>query len=171
MQHIDVCSCPAAGHTLVMDVMSRNVHWCRPGDTLERAAQLMWDHACGALPVVDDHGRPIGMVTDRDVCMAAYTQGRSLSQILVRVAASQRLHCVRPDASLEDACTEMRAHRVRRLAVIDVGGNLVGMLSLSDIARCTRSADRDAIDSGAVTATIARVSHPSSPPQALTRVD
>jgi CBS-domain-containing membrane protein len=172
MQHIETLwRAGGSGPALVRDVMSREVRWCRAWDTLEHAARLMWEHDCGALPVVDDHGRPIGMITDRDICMAAYTQGRSLSQIQVSVAASRCLHFVRPGAPLDLACAEMRAQRVRRLAVIDVGGNLIGVVSFSDIARCACRLDRESIDSGAVVAVVADVSRPSRPPPTPPRAD
>src|SRR5690606_28351921 len=65
----------------VRELMTRDVQVCGPRDDLNRAAQIMWDHDCGVVPVVDSERRPIGMVTDRDVCMAAYTQGKPLSAI------------------------------------------------------------------------------------------
>jgi CBS-domain-containing membrane protein len=115
--------------------MTTEVHHCRVGDTLERVAQNLWDHDCGALPVVDRHGQTVGMITDRDVCMAAYTTGRPLATIPVMVAASHGVHSVTPDDSIEHAESVMKMHRVRRLPVIDIGGNIVGMLSLADVVR------------------------------------
>ena len=58
-------------------VMRTEISVCSPDDTLERAARLMWDHDCGALPVLDDHGAVLAMLTDRDICMATFTQGRA----------------------------------------------------------------------------------------------
>ncbi len=68
---------------------------CRTGDTLSTAAQMMWDHDCGAVPIVDGQGQPIAMLTDRDICMAAQFTGQSLVGIesmndLVRAAAEKR---------------------------------------------------------------------------------
>jgi CBS-domain-containing membrane protein len=95
----------------------------------------MWEYECGALPVLNDRGDPIAMVTDRDICMAAYTQGKKLSEIPVIDAASRHLRSVRPDDSAEFALSVMRDHAVRRLPVVDIGGNLVGIVSLVDFAR------------------------------------
>jgi CBS-domain-containing membrane protein len=100
----------------------------------------MWDHDCGSLPIADHRGHIIGMVTDRDICMAAYTQGRPLREIRVTVAGSAPVHSVPPDASIAFAYQVMKMHRVRRLPVIDRGGNLVGMVSLGDIVRRARHA-------------------------------
>jgi CBS domain-containing protein len=63
----------------IRDIMSQDVATCREDDSLDRAAQLMWDRDVGSVPVVDGEGRPLGMITDRDICMAAYTQGEALS--------------------------------------------------------------------------------------------
>ena len=77
----------------VEQVMNRNVKTCRSSDSLDRAAQLMWENDCGCVPIVDDEGRGVGMVTDRDVCMAAYTQGGPLTHL--RVEPPWRATCAR----------------------------------------------------------------------------
>ena len=119
----------------VADVMSREVQSCRLSDSLERAAQIMWDHDRGALPVLDEGGHTVAMITDRDTCMAAYTRGKPLRDLNVYGAASARVHTVRADEPIEAAVTLMVTHRVRRLPVLDLGGNLVGVISLADLAR------------------------------------
>ena len=119
----------------VEQLMSKNVKACTPNDTLEAAARIMWEHDCGAVPVVDGEGRCVAMVTDRDICMAGYTQGMQYWQIPVSVAASKTLFSVRPDDSMVKAEEMMRVHQVRRLPVIDAAGKLVGLLSLTDLAR------------------------------------
>ncbi len=61
--------------------MTKEVLSCSPSDSLNRAAQLMWEGDCGALVVVDkEHDRVVGMVTDRDICMGTYIQGIPLSE-------------------------------------------------------------------------------------------
>jgi Mg/Co/Ni transporter MgtE len=67
--------------TNVRDLMTTAVRSCTTGDNLQRAAQIMWESDCGVVPVVDRDGRLVGMITDRDICMAAYTQGKPLSHI------------------------------------------------------------------------------------------
>src|SRR5262249_29514336 len=108
-------------------------------DTLHRAAQIMWDRDCGAVPVVDAEGRAVGLVTDRDLCMAAYTRGRPLSAISVSSLLSGKLHTCAASTSLDEAVARMRARRVRRLVVVDPKDQrLVGMLALADLARHLR---------------------------------
>jgi len=115
-------------------IMNRNVKVCRPQDSLNRAAKIMWDEPCGAVPVVDDHGRPIGFLTDRDVCMAAYTQGKPLHELRVETTMARKVvSCVAED-DLAAAAGLMKQHRTRRLPVIDRDGALVGLLSLDDLA-------------------------------------
>jgi CBS-domain-containing membrane protein len=119
----------------VQELMSAEVHTCTPNDTLERAARLMWDHDCGSAVVVDGAQEPVGVITDRDVCMAAYTQGRRLSELHVASAMSPRLFACRASDSVEKAERMMADRQVRRLPVLDAEGRLVGLLSLNDIAR------------------------------------
>jgi CBS domain-containing protein len=126
----------------------------------------MWDHDCGAIPILDACGHTVAMDTDRDNCMAAYIQGKRLRQIPVTLAGSRRIHAVRPDESLAVAHQLMRVHRVRRLPVIDTGGNLVGILSLADIVRRARSSGdpADPLRVENVASTLAEVMRPACLP-------
>jgi CBS domain-containing protein len=119
----------------VEQIMNQPPVACRAHDTLNVAAQLMWEHDFGALPVMADDGRVIGIVTDRDICMAAYTQGRRLQAIPVEVAMAKEVFTCKRDSSVEDAEHLMGEKQIRRLPVLDDAGQLVGMLSLGDIAR------------------------------------
>ncbi len=124
----------------VEELMTADVGACRPFDTVDRSAKVMWERDCGAVPVVDQEGRVIAMLTDRDICMAALTQGRPLGGIHVSSAMSRRLWSCRPKDEVKDAEKLMRAHQVRRLPVVDAEGKLVGLLSISDLARVAVSA-------------------------------
>jgi len=120
----------------VGSIMTRNVVSCAGNDTLHRAAQIMWDRDCGAVPVVDAEGRAVGLVTDRDLCMAAYTRGRPLAAISVSSLLSGKLHTCTASTSLDEAVARMRTQRVRRLVVVDPKDQrLVGILALADLAR------------------------------------
>ncbi len=118
----------------VRDLMRTDVKACRPQDSLNTAAQLMWDNNCGTVAVLAD-GKVAGVLTDRDICMAAYTQGRGLADIRVSSAMSKQLFACRPDDAVAKAEEFLRANGVRRLPVIDADNHLVGILSLDDIAR------------------------------------
>ncbi|HVH45867.1 MAG TPA: CBS domain-containing protein [Labilithrix sp.] len=142
----------------VRDVMIKDVATCVATDLLERCAQLMWERACGSLPVIDDDGRPIAMITDRDVCMAAYTQGKPLSGMNVASAMSRRIFTARHDDDIAAAERIMRLHGLRRLPVVDAQGRLVGLISISDIAASGRlgsTLGRDGLSVQAIATTVA----------------
>jgi CBS domain-containing protein len=73
---------------------------CHVNDTLNIAAQRMWDADIGALIVVNDDGKVTGVLTDRDICMATFTQGRAPSEILVNSAMSSHVVPASPDVSI-----------------------------------------------------------------------
>lgn len=123
----------------VSDVMSTHVYTCGMDDTLDRAARIMAEHECGAVPVVDAAGHAIAMVTDRDICMAALACRKLLSQIPVMTAASRRMHAVRTVDTLDCAHELMCKHHVRRLPVTDDAGHLIGIVSIADLVRAARS--------------------------------
>jgi CBS domain-containing protein len=120
----------------VEQLMARPVQSCGPNDSLAHAAQLMWDHDCGCLPVCvsNGHSQVVGVITDRDICMCALFQGRTLNDIRVSEAMSRSVYMCHPEDSLADVETSMREARIRRLPVVDAQGQLVGMISLADLA-------------------------------------
>jgi CBS domain-containing protein len=121
----------------VGDAMTTRVHTCRSGEMLDRAAKIMWQHGYSEVPVVDDDGFVIAMVSDRSVCICAYTQGKALSEIPVTCAAPDRVHVVRTEDSLESAHELMRRHHIRCLPVVENTGRLIGLVSITDIIRST----------------------------------
>lgn len=118
----------------VADIMTKDVVSCHMYDSLNTAARLMWEHDCGCVPVVDDLRRVTGMITDRDISMAAYIQGKSLKDILVQSVCSSTVQTCSKDHSLARAEEIMVQAQVRRLPVVEEDGTLAGILSLSDLA-------------------------------------
>jgi CBS domain-containing protein len=98
----------------VEHIMNRDVKTCGPHERLNKAAQIMWDTPCGAVPVVDDHGRPAGFLTDRDVCMAAYIQNRPLTELRVEAAMARNPVYCRTEDDLDSAAQLMRQHHAFR---------------------------------------------------------
>ena len=119
----------------VKDIMTTNVRKCFTSDSLATAAQLMWEHDCGCVPLLNEDARVVGMITDRDICMAAFFQGTPLSGIKVSTVMSRQLFDCTSDDDLSAAERIMREKKVRRLPVLNQDGRLVGLVSLSDIAR------------------------------------
>jgi CBS domain-containing protein len=115
--------------------MTRGSLSCRHDDSLNEAAARMWEGDCGALPVLDEDGHVVGVITDRDVCMAAFTTGQALANLPVARAMSTQVATIEASASLADALHVLRSRRIRRLPVVDAQQCLVGMLSLADLAR------------------------------------
>jgi CBS domain-containing protein len=95
----------------------------------------MWLHDIGAVPVVDDTGFPVAMITDRDIAMCLLLTGGSAGQTTVERAMSKRLICVRPDQTVSEAESLMRESQIRRLPVVDGSGRLAGVITLGDVAR------------------------------------
>jgi CBS domain-containing protein len=153
----------------IQDVMVRAVHCCSPDDSLNRAAQLMWEHVCGSVPVVDAERRVVGMVTDRDVCMAAYTKGLPLVEIRVADVMSREVRTCCPEDTILDAEDAMRACHARRVPVVDAEAKLVGILSLDDLAglaASNRSFAKDGLDLADVARTLASINLPWRTPLA-----
>ncbi len=147
----------------VFEVMTRRVFSCRPEDSLETAAAVMWDHDVGCLPVVGEGGAVVGMITDRDICMAAYMRGARLAEVDVASVMSRALYACSPEQSVSKAEEVMRLDRIRRTPVVDEQGRLIGILSLGDLAREAIHQKRrkygEALDAE-VTTTLAAVCEP-----------
>jgi CBS domain-containing protein len=127
----------------VQQLMSQPAIVCHAQDTLNQAAHLMWNHDIGAVAVVNDQESLVGIITDRDICMAAYTQGRPIQDIAVCEIMSKQVIACAPGDKVKTAEKKMRAHQIRRLPVVGPDGRVQGMLSLNDIAReAHREGDR-----------------------------
>jgi CBS domain-containing protein len=118
----------------VQEVMTREVKSCKPETNLAEAATFLWDADCGLLPVIDEAGKVIGVISDRDICMAVATKGRLASEITVQEVFNDRpiYHCLLDD-ELSGALRVMQQHQVRRLPIIDQAGTLQGILSINDV--------------------------------------
>jgi CBS domain-containing protein len=118
----------------VEQLMSRTVFFCSPDDALADAVKSMWDHDVGCLPVLDEERRVVGMITDRDACMAALLQGRRLGEMPVSSAMARPVWSCHAAEDVAEAGRIMREKRVRRLPVIDEEERLVGLITLGDLA-------------------------------------
>jgi CBS domain-containing protein len=121
----------------VEKLMTPNVRSACETQSLADAAQLMWEGDCGCLPVVsaDESNRVVGMITDRDICMATHFRGTGPSEIAIRDIMSTGVRTIGPAETLADAEAIMRDSQVRRLPVVDAEQRLLGMISLADLAR------------------------------------
>jgi CBS domain-containing protein len=108
---------------------------CRAQETLSAAAQKMWGHDCGVLPIVGDDGRLVGIITDRDICMAAWSKNRPLHAIRIEEAMTKQVFSATPAQDIDTAEHLMVEKQVRRIPIVDASNKPIGMLSMNDIAR------------------------------------
>lgn len=148
-------------HVQVSEIMTKDIVACRPEDTLKKAASLMGEQDCGALPVLDGREELIGVLTDRDICLCAADRDEPLANIQVADAISWEPLTCRPDEKIESAERKLSEHQVRRLPVIDESGKLLGMLSLGDIARAQADSGSPTGAQKKLAATIAAISRPT----------
>jgi CBS domain-containing protein len=150
----------------VQDLMTHPAVTCHVNDALHDAAQKMWDHDCGVLPVVNDEGKVTGMITDRDICMAALTQDRPLHDLLVNLAMAKHVIAVRPEQTPAEAEQLMAQHQIRRLPVVDAANRPLGVISLNDLAiEAVRADTRLKQGVSKVAHTLAAVCHPHAATQ------
>ena len=119
----------------VVDVMMGTPYFCRPEANLGSATERMWTGSCGFLPVVGDDEKVIGIITDRDICVALGTQGRPSGEVTVAEVMSTKVYCCAPDDDIHVALRAMREGHVRRLPVVAKAKNgaLVGVISMDDV--------------------------------------
>jgi CBS domain-containing protein len=117
----------------VHNIMTADVETCGAESDLGAAATIMWRRDCGSVPVVDGEGKVIGMITDRDICMAVATRNKLASEIKVGEVISGRVYACASDDRIEDALETMQSAQLRRLPVVDDDGRLQGILSINDV--------------------------------------
>lgn len=116
------------------DVMTPDPACCSPSDSVKDAAALMADNDCGEIPVVDQSGALVGVITDRDIACRCVALGKS-SDTRVEESMSSSLVTVSGDEGIDECCKKMEDSQVRRLPVVDEEGKCCGIVSQADIAR------------------------------------
>ena len=114
----------------IRDIMTPNPRTVSPDDSIESAARIMRDEDTSAVPVVQD-GRPVGMLTDRDIVIRVVAEGGRAQS--VREVVTGRVMSVSPDATTREATDLMSEHQIRRLPVVE-NERLIGIVSLGDLA-------------------------------------
>ena len=124
----------------VESVMTPNPACCMASTPLRDVARMMVDNDCGQIPVIDESQRPIGVVTDRDICLRVVATGRDGSATAAD-AMSAPVRTVQADSSLRDCVTLMENARIRRVPVVDGDGKLTGIVALADIVLAGKNKD------------------------------
>lgn len=141
------------------ELMAREPRAVRLHERLDAAARVMWEQDCGFCPVLDSTGVLIGVLTDRDLCMAAYTQGKALFELPVTAAMARSVRTVRAEDTVQAVLAVMQQAQVHRAPVVDARGMLVGIISTNDLVRA--AANRPAaIDANLVIKALATIGAP-----------
>jgi CBS domain-containing protein len=118
----------------IKDVMTSNPCSIDADKPVAYAAQMMRDEDVGLAPIVEGD-KLIGMLTDRDITVRVVAEGRDPDQVKVRDVASKQVVTIDPQQDLAEALRIMAKHQVRRLAVVEEDGKLVGVVAQADVAR------------------------------------
>lgn len=127
--NLPFCGAPMKVH----EIMTAGVATCHPYDTADSCAKLMARYSCGAVPVVDDNGHLVGIVTDRDLCLALGDGDRQPSETRIADVMSTNVRFCGASDSIETCLDIMADARVRRLPVTDRNNKVIGIVSLNDI--------------------------------------
>ncbi len=136
----------------ISDFMTRNVQVVRPDESLQRAAQVMDELNVGSLPVCDRTGL-VGMITDRDITVRAMAAGLPAHTQVSDVMTDHARWCT-SEQTVQEAMQQMADVQIRRLPVVDSEHQVVGIVSLGDLAMRHQ---------GHVAAALRRISDPSMP--------
>ena len=117
----------------VKEVMTQSAVCCGPETNVGRAVELMWNRNVGMLPVVNNDGKLIGVLTDRDICIAMGTRNRLPGELTVGEIAIREVFTCKPNEDIHEALYEMGNHQVRRLPVVNDQGVPQGVLSMDDL--------------------------------------
>lgn len=102
-------------------------------ESLADAAKLMWENDCGVLPIIKDGRKVVGLITDRDICMATAMKQADPSGISVEEVMTGQVFAATAEDDVAQALQTMQEHKIRRLPVVSADGELEGILSMNDI--------------------------------------
>ncbi|HEU4477840.1 MAG TPA: CBS domain-containing protein [Pyrinomonadaceae bacterium] len=117
----------------VRDIMTCEAKFCDLNESLAEAAKTMWEADCGILPVLKDGREIVGLITDRDICMAMAMRDCNPATVSAEKVISGDVYSVTPEEDIHQALEIMQQHKVRRLPVVSSEGELAGMLSMNDV--------------------------------------
>ena len=110
-------------------------------ESLADTAQMMWENDCGVLPIIKDGRKVIGMITDRDICMAVAMRDTNPSSVSVEEVMTGQVYSLDPEDEVDHALEVMQEHKIRRLPVVNAEGELEGILSLNDVVLNAKTSD------------------------------
>ena len=124
--------------TKAEEIMTANPACCSRETPLSDVAQKMVENDCGCIPVVDEDGKPVGVVTDRDICCRVVATGKNPAELIAADCMTERCVTATPETSLDDCCAVLEENQIRRAVVVDEEGRCCGIVAQADIAKCRR---------------------------------
>jgi CBS domain-containing protein len=120
----------------VYEIMTKNPACCVRETSLQEAAQLMVDHDCGEIPVVNnlEEKNPVGVLTDRDICCRAVAKGLNPVETVVENCMTSPCVTINQNASIDECCELLEKNKIRRIPVIDQKGSCCGIIAQADLA-------------------------------------
>ncbi|HMJ08117.1 MAG TPA: CBS domain-containing protein [Pyrinomonadaceae bacterium] len=121
----------------VSEIMTADPACCTPDTALKSVAQMMIDNDCGCIPVVENEqsGKPVGVVTDRDIVIRSLAEGKNPLDLTASDVMTRSVVTVTPDISVADCCGLMEDQQIRRITVVDEKGSCCGIVAQADIAK------------------------------------
>lgn len=118
------------------DVMTDNLYYCLPGDTVMKAAGIMKRQDIGPVLVVenDQTRKLVGIVTDRDLAMKVVAEGRDPNSTKLDAVMTRQLVTCHADDDLQKALDGMAKHQLRRIPIVDMDDKVVGIIAQADVA-------------------------------------
>lgn len=141
----------------IRNVMTSDVVTIKDTQSVQEAAALMSQHNIGSVPVVNNQGEMIGIITDRDITLRTTAQGEGTQTPVSEVMTAQRVVKATPDMDVQQAAQLMAEQQIRRLPVVE-NGKVVGMVSLGDLAV-------EEMSDAAAGEALSNISEPSEPQQ------
>lgn len=118
----------------VREIMSMDATCCSPSASLIEVAQMMVEQDCGEIPICDDSGKPIGVLTDRDIVCRLVAKGKEPTALTAKDCMSSPVVTVTPDTTIEDCARLMEQYQIRRLPVVAADGRCCAMIAQADLA-------------------------------------
>lgn len=116
------------------DIMTRSPACCAEEALLPDVARMMVAHDCGEIPVIDESGKLVGVITDRDIVCRTVAKGRNPLEVSVRECMTSPAVSSEESTTVHDCCELMEEHQIRRLPIVDATGRCCGIISQADIA-------------------------------------
>jgi len=124
----------AQSNNQVRDVMTRDPQCVGERDSIVDAARIMQSADTGVVPVVDDGRKIVGMITDRDIVVRLIAEGKDVQKARVNDVMTKSVRKVNEDAAINDVVELMSNAQIRRVPVVDKNDQIVGIVSLADLA-------------------------------------